>query len=99
MATEPPKKKKPWKTHYMPCMRSKPHGSTAKLRDSVIFGCSSRLEEMRIKLSSVVTDLLGASGLRILRALAAGETEAKRLAALGDNRLKCTEEQLLDALT
>jgi len=56
------------------------------------------LEEMRIKLSSVVTDLLGASGLRILRALAAGETEAKRLAALGDNRLKCTEEQLLDAL-
>src|SRR5579864_5389089 len=57
------------------------------------------LEEMRIKLSSVVTDLLGASGLRILRALAAGETEAKRLAALGDNRLKCTEEQLLDALT
>jgi transposase len=57
------------------------------------------LEEMRIKLSSVVTDLLGVSGLRILRALAAGETEAKRLAALGDNRLKCTEEQLLDALT
>ena len=57
------------------------------------------LEEMRIKLSSVVTDLLGASGLRILRALAAGETEAKRLAALGDNRLKCAEEQLLDALT
>ena len=56
------------------------------------------LEEMRIKLSSVVTDLLGASGLRILRALAAGENEAKRLAALGDNRLKCTEEQLLDAL-
>ena len=57
------------------------------------------LEEMRIKLSSVVSDLLGASGLRILRALAAGENEAKRLAALGDDRLKCTEEQLLDALT
>src|SRR5215467_6828870 len=56
-------------------------------------------EEMRIKLSSVVTDLLGASGLRMVRALAAGETEAKRLAALGDNRLKCTEEQLLEALT
>jgi transposase len=56
-------------------------------------------EEMRSKLSSVVTDLLGASGLRILRALAAGETEAQRLAALGDNRLKCTKEQWLDALT
>ena len=34
------------------------------------------LEEMRIKLSSVVTDLLGASGLRILRALAAGTSKA-----------------------
>ncbi len=57
------------------------------------------LEEMRIKLSSVVSDLLGASGLRILRALATGETDAKRLVGLGDDRLKCTEEQLVDALT
>ncbi|HEX9155657.1 MAG TPA: IS110 family transposase [Nitrospira sp.] len=57
------------------------------------------LEEMRIKLSSVVSDLLGASGLRILRALAAGESEPKKLVALGDDRLKCTEEQLVDALT
>ena len=56
------------------------------------------LEEMRIKLSSVVSDLLGTSGLRILRALAAGETEPRQWVALGDERLKCTEEQLLDAL-
>jgi transposase len=57
------------------------------------------LEEMRIKLSVVVSDLLGASGLRILRALAQGETDPKKLALLGDDRLKCTEEQLVDALT
>lgn len=57
------------------------------------------LEEMRIKLSSVVSDLLGASGLRILHALAKGETDARELAALRDDRLKCTEEQLVDALT
>jgi transposase len=57
------------------------------------------LEEMRIKLSSVVSDLLGASGLRILRALAEGETDPKKLAALGDDRLKCSKEQLVDALT
>ena len=57
------------------------------------------LEEMRIKLSSVVSDLLGGSGLRILRALAKGETDPKKLAVLGDDRLKCTEEQLVDALT
>jgi transposase len=43
------------------------------------------LEEMRIKLSSVVSDLLGLSGLRILRAVAQGDTDPKKLAALGDD--------------
>ncbi len=57
------------------------------------------LEEMRIKLSVVVTDLRGSSGLRILHALANGETDAKSLALLGDDRLKCSEEQLVEALT
>jgi len=57
------------------------------------------LEEMRIKLSIVVSNLLGASGMRILQALAKGETDPKQLAQLGDERLQCTEEQLVDALT
>ena len=57
------------------------------------------LEEMRIKLSLVVSDLLGVSGLRILHALAEGETDRKKLAGLGDDRLHCSEEQLIDALT
>ena len=57
------------------------------------------LEEMRIKLSSLLSDLFGVSGLRILRALAEGETDAKKLVALGDQRLHCTEEQLVDALS
>src|SRR6202040_3374529 len=59
----------------------------------------SRLEEMRIKLSIVVSNLVGASGLRILRALAEGETDPRQLAQLGDERLRCSEEQLVDALT
>ena len=57
------------------------------------------LEEMRIKLSSVISDLLGASGYRILRALAQGETDPKKLAGLGSDLLRCSEQQLLDALT
>ena len=57
------------------------------------------LEEMRIKLSSVISDLLGVSGYRILRALAGGETDAKKLAELGDDRLQCTDQQLVDALS
>jgi hypothetical protein len=47
------------------------------------------LEEMRIKLSIVVSNLLGASGLRILHALANGETDPKKLAQLGGERLQC----------
>ena len=50
-------------------------------------------------MSIVVSNLLGASGLRILHALAKGETDPQRLAQLGDERLQCTEEQLVDALT
>src|SRR6185369_12453230 len=59
----------------------------------------SLLEEGRIKLSSVITDLLGASGKRILGAMAQGETNPEVLAALGDPRLKCGGEALVDALT
>jgi transposase len=56
------------------------------------------LEEMRIKLSSVITDLLGVSGRRILQALAQGETDPQKLAELGHERLQCSQEELADAL-
>jgi transposase len=59
----------------------------------------SLLEEGRIKLSSVITDLLGASGRRILRAMADGEISPEALAALGDQHLKCGLPVLVDALT
>jgi transposase len=56
------------------------------------------LEEMRVKLSSVITDLLGASGRRILKALSEGETDPVQLATLGDDRLRCGRQILADAL-
>jgi len=56
------------------------------------------LEEMRIKLSSVISDLLSLSGRRILRALADGESDPAKLAELGDFRLKCSKAELADAL-
>jgi len=57
------------------------------------------LEEMRIKLSSVISELLGLSGRRILEALAHGENDPSKLADLGDRRLRCSKEELADALT
>lgn len=59
----------------------------------------SLLEECQIKLSSVVSDLLGASGRRILRAIASGETDLVRLKELGDRRLRATDSELMDALS
>jgi transposase len=59
----------------------------------------SLLEEGRIKLSVVLSDLLGASGRRILRALAKGGSNPEELAALGDKSLKCGLPALVDALT
>ena len=58
----------------------------------------SLLEEAHIKLSSLVSDLLGASARRMLKALAEGETNPAALAALADERLRATPEQLCDAL-
>lgn len=56
------------------------------------------LEEAHLKLSSLVSDLLGVSARRMLRALAEGETNPVALAALADHRLRATQEQLSDAL-
>jgi transposase len=56
------------------------------------------LEEAHIKLSSLVSDLLGTSARRILQALANGETDPAALAALADKRLRATAEQLSDSL-
>ena len=56
------------------------------------------LEEAHIKLSSLVSDLLGASARRMLKALAEGETDPAALATLGDRRLRATPAELHDAL-
>src|SRR5216684_3417804 len=58
----------------------------------------SLLEEAHIKLSSLVSDLLGLSARRMLKAIAEGETNPATLAALADERLRATPEQLCDAL-
>ena len=58
----------------------------------------SLLEETHIKLSSLVSDLLGVSARRMLKALADGENNPAALASLADRKLRATPEQLCDAL-
>ena len=56
------------------------------------------LEEAHIKLSSLVSDLLGKSARRMLQAVAEGATSPEAIAALADHRLRATAPQLSDAL-
>ncbi len=58
----------------------------------------SLLEETHIKLSSLVSDLLGVSARRMLKALGDGETNPAVLAAMADKKLRATQTQLCDAL-
>src|SRR5262249_21505510 len=53
------------------------------------------LEEANVKLSSVITDILGLSGRRILKAIVAGESE---LAELASPRLAASRSKLSSAL-
>jgi transposase len=56
------------------------------------------LEDANIKLDSVITDIVGASGRAMLRALIAGETNPVKLAELADRRIKASHEVLREAL-
>lgn len=56
------------------------------------------LEDANIKLDSVISDILGASGRAMVEALIAGQTDPVALAGLADRRLKATAEELQEAL-
>ena len=56
------------------------------------------LELMNLKLSTVVEDVTGHTGLNIIRAILAGERDAHKLAKLRDRRCKKGEEQIATAL-
>lgn len=56
------------------------------------------LENANLKLTGVLTDILGVSGRAILQALVAGETNPERLAELARGRLKASRADLAAAL-
>jgi transposase len=56
------------------------------------------LTEMNLQLHHVVADITGVTGLRIIRALVAGERDPDRLAALRDPRCKASAETIRAAL-
>src|ERR1039458_1271595 len=56
------------------------------------------LEEANIKLDSVISDIMGVSGRKMIEAMIAGVRNPQKLAALADRRIKASAKQLYDAL-
>jgi transposase len=56
------------------------------------------LAQMNIQLANVISDLVGETGQRIVRAIVAGERDRNRLAALRGPRIHASEQEVAQAL-
>lgn len=56
------------------------------------------LEQMNLKLGTVLTDITGKSGKKIIQAIIDGERDAKALASLADRKVKASKEKIQLAL-
>lgn len=57
------------------------------------------LVQMNIQLTEVLSDVMGVTGQAIIRAIVAGERDARVLARYRDNRVKASAEEIANALT
>ena len=67
-------------------------------RSSHIQRLQKTLEDANVKLDSVISEIIGLSGRRMIEALIAGETDPEALAALAHRRIKATPDELEAAL-
>jgi transposase len=67
-------------------------------KSSHILRIQKTLEDANIKLDSVITDIIGLSGRKMIEALIAGQTDPAKLARLADHRVKASQETLREAL-
>ena len=57
------------------------------------------LTQMNLQLHRVISDITGKTGLKIIRAMIAGEHNPQKLAALRDGRIRRTSEEIAAAMT
>jgi transposase len=67
-------------------------------KSSHILRIQKTLEDANIKLDSVITDIMGVSGRKMIEALIAGEEDPAKLARLADRRVRASQENLREAL-
>jgi len=57
------------------------------------------LDQMNVRVHRAVSDIEGATGMAIVRAIVAGERDARKLAQLRDRRCRKSEEEIADQLS
>jgi transposase len=67
-------------------------------KTSHILRIQKTLEDANIKLDSVITDIMGVSGRKMIEALIAGEVDPGKLARLADRRVRASQDSLREAL-
>src|SRR5579872_740941 len=74
-------------------------------RQSLVEACSQQLlmlqqclTLMNVQIHRVLSDISGLSGMRIIRAIVAGERDGKILAAMRDRRVKASEDDIVKSL-
>ena len=67
-------------------------------RSRSVLHMQKALTQMNVQLDSVISDIMGVTGERILRAIVAGERDPKALAALRHGRIKSPEETIAASL-
>ena len=79
--------------------------SYIRQRDTLIRDCAAHIQrmqkaltQMNVQLHKVISDITGATGLRIIRAILNGERDPVRLAAMKDPRVRSSREQIAKAL-
>ena len=78
------------------CWRER--GEYVQQAGSCIQRMQKALTEMNIQLATVLSDLSGETGLRIVRSMVAGERDGKRLAEFRDPRVKASKETIAKSL-
>ena len=73
-------------------------GDLVRLSAQHVQRMQKALELMNLKLTNVLGDVTGVTGLKIVRAILAGERDPHALAKLRDKRCKHTREQIAQAL-
>ncbi|MBE9141559.1 IS110 family transposase [Nodosilinea sp. LEGE 07088] len=80
--------------------------SYIRYRDTLVTSASTHvlrmqkaLTEMNVQLHRVISDITGSTGMRILRAIVAGERNPEALAAMRDTRIKASQSEIAAALT